>query len=84
MVSVLRMDMNPYALHLLAVEFQLYCWSNSSHQIDVDDVNLANTRSFIPGGTDSDEGVALQIQSLFRCPKDLRVEMDYRMSNGRV
>jgi len=62
MVSVLRMDTN---LCLPAVEFRLYCWSNSSHQIDVDDVNLANTRSFIPGGTHSDEGVALQIQSLF-------------------
>jgi len=74
MVSVLRMDTN---LCLPAIEFRLYCWSNSSHQIDVDDVNLANTR---PGGTDSDEGVALQIQSLFRCSKDSRVEMDSGMS----
>jgi len=64
MVSLLQMNRSSYALHLPAVEFQLYCWSNSSNQIDIDDVNLANTRSFIPGGTDSDE-VALQTQLLF-------------------
>ena len=40
--------------------------------------------SIIPGGTDSDEGVALQIQSFFRCSKNSRVEMDSGMSNGRV